>query len=530
MGFAKLHSAQVTLLTPHIIDIEVDIANGLHSFTIVGLPNKAVEESRDRVSAAIKNVGLTSPKQKNQKVVISLAPADLKKEGPIFDVPIALAYLLASGDVCFDPAQKIFLGELSLDGEVRAVRGILPLVQKAVARGFTEIFVPYENREEAAIISGITVFGVKKLIDLLAHLDTQHVDTKNTQRFFGDVLCAQPRTEIMYTTHNHEHTLEDVHGQEHAKRALEIAAAGGHSVAMSGPPGTGKTMLAKAFCELLPPLSFQEILEVTAIHSVSGQLQQSSQTLVTQAPFRSPHHNASFTSLIGGGNIPKPGEITLAHRGVLFLDEFPEFDRHTIDSLRQPLEDKIVSVSRAKGTAQFPADFILIAAMNPCPCGFHGVKGKECLCSAINLNTYRRKISGPIIDRIDLWTTVEKVEYKTLTQEHNEQSGEKNTKESVAEIKQRIITAREIQQKRFIAHGLTIKTNSQLHSKFLASVAPLSYEVTELLNTSAQKLDLSARSYYRVWKVARTIADLSYSKNIEVTHMLEALHYRPQNT
>ncbi len=513
MGFSKIHSAQVSLLQPHIIDIEVDISNGLHSFTIVGLPSKAVEESKDRVSAAIKNSGLTSPKQKNQKVVISLAPADLKKDGPVFDLPIALAYLLASGDVSFDPAQKIFLGELSLDGELRSMRGVLPLVQEAERCGFTKIYVPKENAKEAAIINNVTVFGVNSFSDLLAHLDPKYVCEKKIT-----TLTPQPKTQIQHTQKINSQTFADIRGQDGAKRGLEIAAAGGHSIAMSGPPGTGKTMLANAFCELLPPLSFDEILEVTSIHSVAGKLEN---TLITHPPFRAPHHSASHSALVGGGGIPKPGEITLAHRGVLFLDEFPEFDRQVIDSLRQPLENKKINISRAKGSALFPADFILIAAMNPCPCGFRGVKGRECVCSAVNINSYRRKISGPIIDRIDLWVNVEKIEYKNF--------GEKNTQENTNIIKEKIENARKIQKKRFEKHQINIKTNAELGSEKLISITPLSSDVQQLLNTSAKKLDLSARAYHRVWKVARTIADLANHENIETPDMLEALQYRSKN-
>ncbi len=504
MGFSKIHSAQVTLLKANIIDIEIDITNGLHSFTIVGLPDKAVEESRDRVSAAIKNSGFKSPKQKNQKVTISLAPADLKKEGPVFDLPIALAYLLSSKEINFDPSKKIFIGELSLDGELRPVSGILPLAKEAKKKGFEDFFVPYENREEAALISGINIFGAKKLSDVINHLS-------------GKKITPTPPTKINFYEQTNDYSFEDIRGQEIAKRGLEIAAAGGHSIAMSGPPGTGKTMLAKSFTEILPQMSFEEILEVTSIHSIAGILQNK---IITKIPFRSPHHTASYSSLVGGGSTPKPGEATLAHRGVLFLDEFAEFDRRVIDSLRQPLEEKIITISRAKGTAHFPADFILIAAMNPCPCGYHGVRGKDCICSPINLLRYRQKISGPIIDRIDLWINVEAIDHKNLS--------EKIVSESSKEIKKRVEVARKVQSERFKKFNLNIKTNAEMHGKKLIEITPLSKEVSDLLNISAKKLDMSARAYHRVWRVSRTIADLDGAQEIQTKHMLEALQYRPK--
>ncbi len=521
MSFAKTYSAQTTLLKAHIIDIEVDLSKGLHSFAIVGLGDKAVEESRDRISAAIKNSGFTSPKSKNQKVVISLAPADLKKEGPVFDLGMALAYLLASEDIKFEPTGKLFLGELSLDGELRKISGTLPLVQEAKRKGFTEIFLPVENAREAALIEGINIFGATTIREIVDHLTKQDEIILGTEgkpnTTVSYKIIAQSKTEIEYHEDEFKVDFTDIKGQEGAKRGLEIAAAGGHNVAMYGPPGTGKTMLAKAFSHLLPPLSFDEILETTSIHSVAGTLKSE---LVVYPPFRAPHHTASHVSLVGGGAIPKPGEVTLAHKGVLFMDEFPEFEKRVIDSLRQPLEDRIVSISRAKGTAHFPAHFILIAAMNPCPCGNFGTKGKECICSPINLVRYQRKISGPIIDRIDLWIEVSRVDHLKLTEEKNESE----TKQA----KTRIENARAIQKKRFMKHGLTIKTNSELSAKELLKYIPLKEEVKNILNQSAAKLDLSARSYHRIIKLARTIADLDTTEDIETKHILEAIQYRPK--
>src|SRR3989344_4178733 len=376
MSFSKVHSAQVRVLDAAVIDVEVDLSGGLHAFSIVGLPDKAVEEARDRVSSAIKNSGFKSPKTKNQKVVISLAPADIKKEGSNFDLAIALGYLLAAQDIRFNPQGKLFLGELALDGRLRPVTGILPLVRQALESGFTEVYVPEANAEEAALIGDVSIFAVPSLSAIVSHLN-EKAEKKIS-------LKKNPQKKIVPAEPDHAVDISDIKGQETAKRGLEIAAAGAHNIAMYGPPGTGKTMLARAFATLLPQLSFDEILEVTSIHSVAGILKGS---LVTAPPFRSPHHTASHVSVAGGGSIPKPGEITLAHRGVLFLDEFPEFEHRVIEALRQPLEDRSISITRVKCTAAYPAHFVLIAAMNPCPCGNYGTR-KECICSPSNLLRY----------------------------------------------------------------------------------------------------------------------------------------------
>jgi magnesium chelatase family protein len=379
-NFARVYAAQPALPAAQLVSVEADLARGLHAFSIVGLPDKAVEEARDRVASAIKNSGLTSPKSTNKKIVISLAPAELKKEGAAFDLPVALAYLLAAEEIDFDPEGKLFAGELALDGSVRAIRGALSIALLARKEGFKELFIPEENAEEASLVSGISIMPVRTLENMIAHLDEKH--EFKLLNYIGAPKVAE--------IEDAEFSLSDIRGQESAKRGLEIAAAGRHNIALYGPPGTGKTMLARAASALLPPLSDEEVIEVTTIHSYAGTLQTGA---MLHAPFRAPHHTSSYASLIGGGAIPRPGEVTLAHRGLLFLDEFPEFHRDVVNALREPLEDSKVSIARARGTATFPANFMLIAALNPCPCGKYGTP--NCRCSPLSIERYRRKISGP---------------------------------------------------------------------------------------------------------------------------------------
>ena len=507
--FSKITSAAVVGLDAVPITVEVDIAaQGLPSFTIVGLPDKAVEESKERVRAALKNSGADFPAK---RITVNLAPADLPKEGPAYDLPIALGILIASEQLKEDPTIKdsIFLGELSLDGSLRRIWGVLPTAIMARDQNFTDIYIPEDNLEEAAIINKIKVYPLKSLRQLFGHFASVE-PTKKIQP-------SKIKKQTFKVREIEEYDFENIRGQESAKRALEIAAAGAHNILMKGPPGAGKTLMARSFSTILPKLTFEESLEVTKISSVQN-LRSRDNPIITNRPFRSPHHTTSHIGLIGGGNVPHPGEISLAHRGVLFLDEFPEFARQVLEALRQPMEDGHVTISRAAGRVLFPSRFTLVAAANPCPCGYLGDENRPCICSPAAITRYQKRISGPILDRIDIHVTVPAVKVEKLTHE--------SKSESSKIIRSRTQKARDIQGKRF--KGKNIQTNSEMSSKMMKQHAALDSPSILLLKQAIIKLNLSARSFHKVVKIARTIADLEGAAKIKSNHVAEALQSRPQ--
>lgn len=499
---AKIKSFALNGLTGIPVEVEVDAGNGLPAFDLVGLADTAVKEARDRVRAAIKNSGRSVPAR---KITANFAPADVKKEGSSFDLPLAIGVLVCTGQLLNDGNGAVFLGELSLDGTLRRINGVLPILISAKEKGFTKFVIPYDNRAEASYVSGTETYAAKNLKEVIDHLSGLSPLEKIENR---DYSAASDNR-------NYDADLSLVKGQKTAKRALEIAVSGGHNVLFVGAPGTGKSMLAKCIPTIMPDMTFEEALETTKIHSVAGVLSDE-EGIVVKRPFRSPHHTASTVSLTGGGSKVKPGEISLAHNGVLFLDEMPEYSRSSLEALRQPLEDGYITVSRAAGAVRYPANFILCGSMNPCPCGNFGSENKVCTCSPAQIAKYKAKISGPLLDRIDVQVQVDEVKYTELSSDEKSETSET--------VRLRVNRTRQIQRERF--KNENVKTNADMGERQMAEYCVLSRECEQILKAAYDRLHLSPRARSRIIKVARTIADMSLSENIRPEHILEAISYR----